>query len=206
VKRILQFSLDNEWNELDHIRVQPSTSLSLEVRPRMLSVEKNNSPLKLIVGHDILQKCADLVLQKYSNYLRDCTIEEKDSENFVYFNRKASLECPYCKRIHDKDQRWFGRVCARSGKFIVKCFRQNSDERGEVFECDPSIAEKIQQKNKNLSSSPSIRKIKGPGFPRAFVKMPSWAKYNEELTATKTYEERYVKLLLNEGDIYVGSP
>jgi hypothetical protein len=29
-------------------------------------------------------------LQKYSNYLRDWTIEEKDSENFVYFNRKAT--------------------------------------------------------------------------------------------------------------------
>jgi hypothetical protein len=42
-------------------------------------------------------------LQKYSNYLRDWTIEEKDSENFVYFNRKAPLGCPLCKRIHDKD-------------------------------------------------------------------------------------------------------
>ncbi|PKK56197.1 hypothetical protein RhiirC2_800541, partial [Rhizophagus irregularis] len=167
----------------------------LEVRPRMLSVEKNNSPLKIIVGHDILQKCADLVLQKYSNYLRDCTIEEKDSENFVYFNRKVPLECPLCKRIHDKDQRWFGRVSA-SGTFIVKCFRQNSDEPGVVFECDPSIAEKIQQKNKNISSAPS--KIKGPGFPKAFVKMPPWVKCNETLTATEIYEERYVRPLPNE--------
>ncbi|PKY51949.1 hypothetical protein RhiirA4_469287 [Rhizophagus irregularis] len=183
VKRILQFSLDNGWNELDHVRVQPPSNLGLK---------------------DILQKCADLVLQKYSNYLRDWTIEEKDSENFVYFNRKALLECPQCKRIHDKDQRWFGRVCASSGKFIVKCFWQNSDERGEVFECDPSIAEKIQQENKN--SLQSSHKVKAPGFPKAFVKMPSWVKYNDPLTATETYEERYVRPLPDEGDIYVGSP
>ena len=75
---------------------------------------------------------------------------------------------------------------------------------GVVFECDPSIAEKIQQNNKNLSLT--SHKIKGPGFPRAFVKLPSWAKYNEALTATETYEERYVRPLPNEGDIYVGSP
>ncbi|GES79184.1 hypothetical protein GLOIN_2v1777834 [Rhizophagus clarus] len=182
VKRILQFSLDNDWNELDHIRVQPPPSLRLEVRPRMLSEEKNNNPLR-IIGLDI---------------------EEKDSENFVYFNRKGPLECPLCKRIHDKDQQWFGRVCASSERFIVKCFQQNSDERGVVFECDPSIAEKIQQNNKNLS--PTSHKIKGPGFPRAFVKLPSWAKYNKALTATETYEERYVRPLPDEGDIYVGSP
>ena len=133
MKRILQFSLDNGWNELDHVRVQPPPSLGLEVRPRMLSEEKNNNPLRIIVGQDVLQKCANLVLQKHSNYLRDWTIEEKDSENFVYFNRKGPLECPLCKRIYDKDQRWFGRVCASSGRFIVKCFRQNSDERGVVF-------------------------------------------------------------------------
>ena len=106
VKRILQFSLDNGWNELDHARVQPPTSLGFKVRPRMLSTEKNNNPLRISVGQDVLQKCADLVLQKHSNYLRDWIIEEKDSENFVYFNRKALLlECPLCKRIHDKDQR-----------------------------------------------------------------------------------------------------
>ena len=33
VKRILKFSLDNGWNELDHVRVQPPPSLGLEVRP-----------------------------------------------------------------------------------------------------------------------------------------------------------------------------
>jgi hypothetical protein len=156
------------------------------------------------VGSDILQKYADFVLEKYSNYLRDWTIEEKDSENFVYFNRKASLGCPLCKRIHDKDQRWFGHVCANSGRFIVKCFWQNSDEQGVVFECDPSIAEKIQQNNKNLSLA--SHKIKGPSFPKAFIKMPSWVKYNEALTTTEIYKERYVRPLPNEGDIYVGSP
>jgi hypothetical protein len=144
-------------------------------------------------------------LQKYSNYLRDWTIEEKDSENFVYFNRKASLECSLCKHIHDKDQRWFGRVCTSSGMFIVKCFRQNSDKRREVFEYDPSIAEKIQQNNKNLSPAVPLREPKDPGFPKAFIKMPSWVKYNEALTATEIYKERYVRPLQNEGDIYVGS-
>ena len=88
--------------------------------------------------------------------------------------------------------------------FIVKCFRQNSDESGEVFECNPFIAEKIQKENKNLS--PASHRIKGLGFPKAFVKMPPWVKYNETLTATEIYEERYVRPLPNEGDIYVGSP
>ena len=139
--------------------------MGIEVRPQMLSEEKNNNPLRIIVGQDVLQKCTNLVLQKHSNYLRDWTIEEKDSENFVYFNRKAPLGCPLCKRIHDKDQQWFSRVCASSGRFIVKCFQQNSDERGEVFECDPSIAEKIQQENKK--SLQSFHKVKVPGFPKA---------------------------------------
>ena len=74
------------------------------MRPRMLSIEKNNTPLRISVGSDILQKYADLVLQKYSNYLRDWIIEEKDSENFIYFNRKAPLGCLLCKYIYDKDQ------------------------------------------------------------------------------------------------------
>jgi len=56
VKRILQFSLDNGWNDLNHTRVQPPTSLGLEVRPRMLSIEKNNNLLRISVGLDILQK------------------------------------------------------------------------------------------------------------------------------------------------------
>ncbi|GES97002.1 hypothetical protein GLOIN_2v1821835 [Rhizophagus clarus] len=81
-----------------------------------------------------------------------------------------------------------------------------TDEPGEVFECDPSIAEKIRQENKKSTSSPSIRKIKGPSFPRAFVKMPSWAKYNKALTATEIYEKRYIKLLPDKEDIYVDSP
>ncbi|GES86148.1 hypothetical protein GLOIN_2v1791232 [Rhizophagus clarus] len=183
VKRILKFSLDNGWNELDHARVQPPPSLGLEVRSRMLSIEKNNNLLRISIDQDILRKYAELVLQKHSSYLRDWTIEEKDSENFVYFNWKVPLGCPLCKRIHDKDQR---------------------DERGEVFKCDPSIAEKIQQENKN---SPQVsHKVRGPGFPKAFVKMPPWVKYNETLTATETYEEKYVRPLSNKGDIYVGSP
>ncbi|PKY63503.1 hypothetical protein RhiirA4_492678 [Rhizophagus irregularis] len=30
--------------------------------------------------------------------------------------------------------------------------------------------------------------------------------YNKPFSATETYEEKYVRPLLNEGDIYVGSP
>ncbi|PKY63526.1 hypothetical protein RhiirA4_492774, partial [Rhizophagus irregularis] len=55
VKRILHFSLDNRWNELDHAKVQSPTSLRLEVRPRMLSTEKNNNPLR-ISGLDYRRK------------------------------------------------------------------------------------------------------------------------------------------------------
>ena len=86
----------------------------------------------------------------------------------------------------------------------MKCFQQNSDEPGEVFECDPSIAEKIQRENKN--SLQSSHKVKAPSFPKAFVKFPSWIKYNDPLTATETYEERYVRQLPNKGDCYVESP
>ncbi|RGB24047.1 hypothetical protein C1646_773621 [Rhizophagus diaphanus] len=82
VKRILLSSITNRWNKLDYTRVQPPISLCLEVRPRMLSIEKNNNPLRISVGSDILQKYAELVLQKHSSYLRDWNIEEKDSENF----------------------------------------------------------------------------------------------------------------------------
>ncbi|CAG8450011.1 15824_t:CDS:2 [Cetraspora pellucida] len=182
MKRILLSSITNGWNKPDHTRVQPPSNLSLKVRPRMLSIKKNNSSLKIIIGHDILQKCIDLVLQKYSNYFRDYTIEEKNSKNFVYFNQKAPLECPQCKCIHDKDQWWFSHVCASNRKFIVKCFRQGSDKPEEVFE------------------------LKYSGFPKAFVKMPYWVKYSKTLMATEIYKERYVKLLPNEGDIYVESP
>ncbi|CAI2200854.1 19645_t:CDS:1, partial [Funneliformis geosporum] len=36
--------------------------------------------------------------------------------------------------------------------------------------------------------------------------MPTWVKYNKTLTAIEIYKERYVRLLPNEGDIYIGSP
>ncbi|RGB22683.1 hypothetical protein C1646_775696 [Rhizophagus diaphanus] len=36
--------------------------------------------------------------------------------------------------------------------------------------------------------------------------MPSWVKYNDSPTVTETYEERYIRPLPNEGDIYVGLP
>ncbi|CAI2199966.1 17882_t:CDS:1, partial [Funneliformis geosporum] len=47
---------------------------------------------------------------------------------------------------------------------------------------------------------------KAPNFPKAFIKFPSWVKYNEPLIATEIYEKRYIKLLSNEGNIYVGLP
>ena len=56
-----------------------------EVRPHIPSIEKINNLLPK-VSYDILQKYTDLVLQKYTNYLGNYIIEEKDSENFVYFN------------------------------------------------------------------------------------------------------------------------
>jgi len=71
VKRILLSSITNGWNELDYARVQLPSSLGLEVRPKMLSIEKNNNLLRISVGLDILQKYAELVLQKHSSYLRD---------------------------------------------------------------------------------------------------------------------------------------
>ncbi|CAH1768321.1 13091_t:CDS:2, partial [Entrophospora sp. SA101] len=176
--RILQFSLDNGWSDLNDSRVQPPINMNLEVRPRILSVEKINQK-KIIVGQDSLKKYANLVLQKYSDYLGGWDIEEKDSQYFVYFNRKTYLECP-----------------------IWKIFN------------DPSIAEKIQQKNKNNmcldgtygTLPPIIHKVKGPKFPKPFLEMPSWAKCDSPLTATEVYKEQYVKPLPKEGDVYVGSP
>ena len=79
------------------------------MRPRILSVKKINQK-KINVGRDELQNYANLVLQKYSHYLKNWDIEEKNSGYFVYFNRKAHLTCPLCKRTHDKDQRWYGLI------------------------------------------------------------------------------------------------
>src|SRR5580765_981185 len=118
-------------------------------------------------------------MQKYSDYLGSWDIEEKDSQYFVYFSRKAYIECPICNRTHEKDQRWFGRA-RYDGAFKVKCFQQNKDEPGEIFN-DPSIAEKIQQKNKINILPPTSHKTKDSGFPKAFLKMPSWVKYDEPL-------------------------
>ncbi|CAI2193566.1 6346_t:CDS:2, partial [Funneliformis geosporum] len=48
--------------------------------------------------------------------------------------------------------------------------------------------------------------VKVLGFPKAFLKFPSWVKYDDPLIATEIYEKRYVRPLPNKGDIYVGSP
>ncbi|RHZ76190.1 hypothetical protein Glove_202g91 [Diversispora epigaea] len=92
---------------LDSVQTERLGALSLryEVRPRILSIEKINNQKKIIVGHDALKKYANLVLQKYSDYIGSWDIEEKDSQWYVYFNRKIYLECLICKRTHDKDQR-----------------------------------------------------------------------------------------------------
>src|SRR5436189_5973161 len=68
----------------------------------------------------------------------------------------------------------------------------------------PIYCRKNSARNKN--SPQSSHKVKALSFPKAFVKFPSWIKYNDPLTATETYEERYVRQLPNEGDCYVGSP
>ncbi|CAJ0836503.1 15393_t:CDS:2 [Entrophospora sp. SA101] len=174
---VIQVEQDNGWNELDHTRVQPPSNAEFEIRP---------------------------LLQKYSEYLGSWDIEEKNSQWYVYFNWKAYLECPQCKRLHEKDQRWYGHAYG-NGSFIVKCFQQNRDESGEIFN-DPSIAEKIQRKNKNNIPPPVIRKVKGPKFPWPFLEMPAWVNCDSPLTAREVYEKQYVEPLPKEGDVYVGSP
>ncbi|CAJ0752663.1 1099_t:CDS:2, partial [Entrophospora sp. SA101] len=168
---VIQVEQDNGWNDLNDARVQPPTSSRYEIRPRILSIEKINNQKKIIVGHDELKKYVNLVLQKYSDYLGSWDIEEKNSQYFVYFNRRAYLECP----------KW------------------------EIFN-NPSIAEKIQKKNRNNIPLPNTHKVKGPKFPWPFLEMPAWAKCKSTLTATEVYEERYIKQLPEEGDVYVGSP
>ncbi|CAG8481769.1 3609_t:CDS:2 [Cetraspora pellucida] len=116
---------------------------------------------KIIVGQDSLKRYANLVLQKYSDYLEGWDIEKKNSQYF-----------------------------------------QNRDEKGEIFN-NPSIAEKIQQKNNN---TPNYPKIKGPKFLKPFLEMLSWVKCKSLLTTKEVYEKQYVEPLLKEGDVYVGSP
>ncbi|RHZ70940.1 hypothetical protein Glove_264g38 [Diversispora epigaea] len=211
VKRILQFSLDNGWDKLNHVRIQLSANARFEVRPCTLSVEKINQK-KIIVDQDALKNYANLVLQKYPEYLGSWDIEEKDSQWYVYFNQKTYLECPICKRTHDKDQRWFSRT-RYDRIFIVKCFQQNRDEWVEIFN-NPSIAKKIQQKNKNIMCldgtysilSPVIHNVKGPKFPWPFLEIPAWTNCDSPLTATEVYKEQYVKPLPEKGDVYVESP
>ncbi|RHZ54573.1 hypothetical protein Glove_426g16 [Diversispora epigaea] len=170
VKHIFQFSLDNGWNKLDHARVQPPTSLNIQVRPRILSVENINNRKKIIVGQDALKKYANQVMGTYPDYLGSWDIEEKNSQWYVYFNQKSYLECPICERTHDKDQR------------------------------------KNPAKNKNNTSTSNTYKAESSGFPKTFLKMPSWIKCNELFITLERYEERYVKPLSKENDIYIGSP
>ncbi|CAJ0900328.1 3622_t:CDS:2, partial [Entrophospora sp. SA101] len=94
------------WDYLLHNREAKGGISLLDAYTREELIDK----LVIQVEQDSLKKYANLVLQKYSDYLGSWDIEEKNSQNFVYFSRKAYLECPKCKRLHDKDQRWFGRA------------------------------------------------------------------------------------------------
>ncbi|CAJ0632213.1 8198_t:CDS:2, partial [Entrophospora sp. SA101] len=94
VYRLTGEKYDNGWNDLNDARVQPPTSLRYEIRPCILSIEKINNQKKIIVGQDALKKYANLILQKYSEYLRNWDIEEKNSQWYVYFYQKSNLECP----------------------------------------------------------------------------------------------------------------
>ncbi|KAF0373855.1 superfamily I DNA and RNA helicases: PROVISIONAL [Gigaspora margarita] len=114
VKRIFQFSLDN-------------------------GIEKINIQKKITMDRDALKKYANIVLQKYSEYLGSWDIEEKNSQ---------------CKTVMNQ------------GKFLVD----------------------------------------GPKFLWPFLEMLAWAKYDSPLTVTETCEERYIKSLPKEGDVYIGSP
>ncbi|CAI2191059.1 4003_t:CDS:2, partial [Funneliformis geosporum] len=63
---------------------QPPTSLGLEVRPQILSEEKNNNPLR-IIG---------------LNYRR----KGSDEGKLHIFQLKRSTRMPLYKRIYNKDQ------------------------------------------------------------------------------------------------------
>ncbi|CAG8453169.1 14759_t:CDS:2 [Cetraspora pellucida] len=109
-------------------------------------------------------------------------------------------------RVQPPDSAGFEYGCVYGyGSFIVKCFQQSRDEQGVIFN-NLSIAEKIQQKNKNNIPPPVIRKIKGSKFPWPFLEMPAWVNCDFPLIATEVYKEQYVEPLPNKGDVYVGSP
>lgn len=198
-KRILEYSFDNGWDELDHARVQPSSHSGLEIRPRILSIQKTENVPYLVVNNDILLQFASQVVQQHSDYLEIGNVVDG---KFINFNRKSPLECPFCKRIHDKPQRCYGFIRSCDNKFTVKCFRQSKDEAGKVFEGNSSMIEKFEQApcintNDHLSST-----TKGP---KRFLDMPSWANINEPLTTTEVYEDRLVRFLPEENDVYVSA-
>ncbi|CAG8727508.1 9260_t:CDS:2, partial [Gigaspora rosea] len=83
------------------------------------------------------------------------------------------------------DNRWNNLNDARVQPPTSSRYEQNRNESGEIFS-DSSIAEKIQQKNKNNIPPPIICKVDGPKFSWPFLEMPAWAKYDSPLTATET--------------------
>ncbi|CAG8774115.1 23231_t:CDS:2, partial [Cetraspora pellucida] len=98
--------------------------------------------------------------------------------------------------------RWYNLNDSRVQLPINMNLEQNRDKSEKIFN-DPSITEKIQQKNKNNVPPPISHKIKDSKFPKLFLEMLGWIKYNESLTTSERYKERYVKPLSKENDIYI---
>ncbi|RIB15001.1 hypothetical protein C2G38_2193465 [Gigaspora rosea] len=101
----------------------------------------------------------------------------------------ASQEDMKAKGVKARDvfihNRWNNLNDARVQPPTSSRYEQNRNESGEIFS-DSSIAEKIQQKNKNNIPPPIICKVDGPKFSWPFLEMPAWAKYDSPLTATET--------------------
>ncbi|CAI2183383.1 6058_t:CDS:2 [Funneliformis geosporum] len=111
----------------------------------------------LLIDHCELKASTKLVYTITSKKFCKFIDQKLSGQNFnlrlIGLAKKGLLECLLCKHIYDKDQQWFSRIYVSSGIFIVKCFRQSSNNPEEVFEYNPSIAEKIRQENKNSSQS-----------------------------------------------------
>ncbi|CAG8672167.1 14546_t:CDS:10 [Cetraspora pellucida] len=89
-------------------------------------------------------------------------------------------------------------------KYANLVLQEYSDYLGG-WDIEEKNSQKNQQKNKNNVPPPISHKIKGPKFSKPFLEMLGWVKYNEPLTVSERYKERYVKPLSKENDIYIGS-
>ncbi|KAF0562285.1 superfamily I DNA and RNA helicases: PROVISIONAL [Gigaspora margarita] len=66
----------------------------------------------------------------------------------------------------------------------------------------------IEEKNSQCKTVMNQEKfsVDGPKFPWPLLEMPAWTKYDFPLISTEIYEERYVKSLPKESDVYIGLP